>query len=537
MLEDDQPQLEERPADPSRASDLEGLSEEEVIIFSSPRYYRLIFSELKPETKNGDLLSALNELKQWKFLTLDADWDKIKLTKKGNQYKKLIKKLMDIEALKVPQSNGLFDYRTEPGRKAILELIKFFMAKLNFDQYFQYLDLPIFEQQPDQLEKDNKDWAELFGSKSLAEIDFNSEEGKNNLFNFLKKRSRKNIRTSRTINKTITTQLNQLTFNPSMIKKILKKAGLNRPEPLFFHLNTSIPKVFEIHERQFNVYLPELKEIQKVLEDNILNFRMDNNRWFTDYLAIMDLPTELFGIHLSDISFATKEVDAFLNLALMGPKIFASQFSSVRDLGELNLIIFPINPKESIAISCKELDMLYYFTLPTEQCRICSNNTLYSYPDFPDSFLVSQKRIGKVLTKNHTIDDFQKEMRKLEEKKGDEKKTEGSKIEQSTLEIQMKTREELLENQYKTLAQLAVLFFNLCTLISQKFTPNFQIPRCFCTFTHGLISFTNFYASDALLISIAPGEVQFGQELQKLMRKISESMEEILDRAANASEK
>ena len=60
--------------------------------------------------------------------------------------------------LHVPQTNGLFDYRTEPGRKAICELIRF-LAKLNFTDYFQYLKLPLFE-------KDVADtnWEELFGT-------------------------------------------------------------------------------------------------------------------------------------------------------------------------------------------------------------------------------------------------------------------------------------------------------------------------------------------------------------------------------------
>ena len=122
----------------------ETLTMDDFVIFSSPRYFRLVFNELKPDTKNGDLVSALGELKQRHFLTSDSYWEKIKLTKKGNQYKRIIKRLIDLDALHVPQTNGLFDYRTEPGRKAICELIRFFSAKLNFTDYFQYLKLPLF---------------------------------------------------------------------------------------------------------------------------------------------------------------------------------------------------------------------------------------------------------------------------------------------------------------------------------------------------------------------------------------------------------
>ena len=120
------------------------ISLNEFVIYSSPRYYRLIFEEIKPKTKNGDLVSALNELKRARILSPYSHWDKIILTEpKGTSYASLIQKLLDLQMLQVPQSNGLFDYRSEPGRRAIIELIRFLAAKLNFNNFVNYLQIPL----------------------------------------------------------------------------------------------------------------------------------------------------------------------------------------------------------------------------------------------------------------------------------------------------------------------------------------------------------------------------------------------------------
>ena len=136
----------------------QGLTMLDLAIYSSPRYYRLIFSELKPTAKNGDLVSALGELRNAKIITETSDWDRIKLTKKGVEFKRLIQKLLDLEALHSPQTTGLFDYRSEQGRIAIIDLIRFIDTKLDFNGYFQYLDLPVFKS-----ERDSK-WMDIIAS-------------------------------------------------------------------------------------------------------------------------------------------------------------------------------------------------------------------------------------------------------------------------------------------------------------------------------------------------------------------------------------
>jgi hypothetical protein len=166
------------------------LTTSEFAFYLSPRYFRLIFPEYKPTTKNGDLVSALNELRAIQFLTEDSHWDRIKLTKKGSQYKKLIQRLIEINALYYQEGNGILDYRSDQGRKAILELIRFLSAKLDFSEYFRYLNLPIFENEQTQ------DWINIFGNKSDVysdedKNDIDLEETKNQLMDFIYKKKNK----------------------------------------------------------------------------------------------------------------------------------------------------------------------------------------------------------------------------------------------------------------------------------------------------------------------------------------------------------
>ena len=139
----------------------EKLSMKEFVTYSSPRYYRLIFPKLKPKTKNGDLLSALAELKRSRFIT-EVNWDKIHLTKKGEIYYKIIQKLLSSQYLNVPQKNKILDYRSETGRSVILQLIRFLSAKLDFNRYFRYLQIPVFKEE-------ENEWLEIFERINLKE--------------------------------------------------------------------------------------------------------------------------------------------------------------------------------------------------------------------------------------------------------------------------------------------------------------------------------------------------------------------------------
>jgi hypothetical protein len=517
----DSPSFEENLKE-SDSNDGEGnLSLDSFVFYSSPRYYRLIFSNLKPATKSGDLVSALGEMKREKFITFDSDWEKIKLTKKGNQYRKLIKQLLDIEALHTPQSNGIFDYRSEQGRKVIVELLRFIAAKLNFYEYSQYLNLPILEP-----EKKTKEFMSNFGEGNEKPLDFTSEEGRTALENFLKKFRKKNKDTAEHINKTIFSQTEPINFNIGLIKRFLKNAGLNRPEPLFNHFNLVMPKLFEVHERQFSVYLPELQKLLKILEENLEDFHKDENKWLSDYFNLLGLPTNFFGFAVSDFSYASKETDAFLNLAMLGPKIFASQFSSlIKELGDLSLIIFPITPKESIVISGAMWDMLYYFMIPTDQCIMKIDTQLACGTNFPDLFLSSVWRFsfGKAVDRVRTFDDIQKDMEK------EVPARDMPKDQRKLLEEEHKLKETQQSEQFKSMARYASPFYAVCEMIARKFNAAFSIPRCTCVFENGMISFTRLFDYATIVNTITLGKVQFGAEFQKLLKKINDSMSEILD--------
>jgi hypothetical protein len=501
----------------------QGVSLEEFVIYSSPRYYRLIFSQFKPTTKSGDLVSALGELKREKFLTYDSDWTKIKLTKKGNRYKKLIKQLLDIEALHVPQSTGIFDYRSEQGRKVIIELIRFVSAKLNFYEYSQYLNLPVFER-----EKSSKEFLKNFReSDEETPIDFSSEEGRQLLENFLKKLKSKNESAVKSISKTVFQQSEPIQFSLGLIKKFLRNTGLNRPEPLFNHFNIVMPKLFGIHERQFSVLVPELQKIIKILEENIEDFHKDENKWLKDYFQLLGLESGLFGFHMSEFSYASKEMDAFLSQAMLGPKIIASQYSTIKDLGELNLIIFPINSKESIVISGATWDMLYYFTLPTDQCIFKTDIQLNSLGYFPDFYISNLWRFhfGNVVDRARILLDIEKQLLKSDKETEKEIKKER--------EDDLKLKETALQEQLKALSKYSASFYSVCHMIAQKFSPNFEMHRCFCIFKNGLVTMTRMTESPAVMTNISIGNVQFGSELNKKLKEISESMEEILDIASD----
>lgn len=502
----------------------EKLTIEEVVIFTSPRYHRLIMEDLKPETKNGDLVSALGELRQWGVCTSDTVWEKVKLTKKGQTFKKLIKKLLDLDALHVPQSEGLFDYRTEPGRKAIIELIRFFSAKLNFQEYIQYLQVPLFDKKTGTSAEEGNALKELLKTitqlspgtqNEEVKIDYSNEEHRNALQNFLK-RQRGSPRT-KLMDQKLPRKIRTINFNLSILRKYLKNLGINRVEPLFAHFNTATPALFRIHERQFTIQFDILEQLYKLLEEHLHNFREDENRWLKEYLTLLEVPTKMFGLRVSDVHFTTKEIDAFLNLALVGPKILAGQFAMIPELGTLNLILFPITLQESIVISCSELDMLYYFTIPTDQCRISAQLTLQPAPAMVPMFQASRKRFqfGKVVLRSPTATELVSR----------NARTMNPGVPTSPFSTKI--------DDIATYAQISAMLFTLCELIAQKITPNIQIPRLFAVYENGLLMLSDVQEEHIVMTEYFAGKVQFGPELERLWEKISESLDTILDRGIN----
>ena len=501
--------------EPNSELEEDKLTIEEFVIYSSPRYYRLIFSSLKPTTKNGDLVSALNEMKKWNFLTPDSSWDRIKLTKKGTNYKKLIKKLLDYQALNVPQSNGLFDYRSEIGRRVTFELIRFLVAKLDFNEYFQYLNLPVFDE-----EKDNK-WFKLFGKEEDEEVEDEEmfdPDSREKLIDFLKKPSRKQKRAADSIQKNIFNEDKPIQFNLKIIKSFLTKMGLNRPVPLFNHFNAVEPMIFSIHDRNFSVNLMELKKISKILEENIDDFQKDENKWLTDYFKLLKLPTRLFGFQLSNTISYASQTDAFMKVAAEGPVVFANQFSQIEELQNLQQIVFPINKTESLIINSSNLDYIYYFTLPTQDCAFEFSTDIFPNLDLPDSFRTSLRRFGRMIERATTINESLNSA-KLKNLKVKETKKQ--------LEEQIKLKKLEISEEFKLLSKHSASLFTICKLIAEKLSPNFELPKCVCIFEGGYTTHS-YIDSDTILTTLNIGVLEMGKELKKILKKFDDSMIEIL---------
>lgn len=520
---------------------------DEFVFYTSPRYYRLVFPDLKPKTKNGDLVAALNELRKWGFLTEDSSWDKIRLDSKGKKWKKLIKKLLDHGALNVPQSNGLFDYRSETGRKALLELIRFFYAKFNFTSYFRYLNLPVLAPEIDDLE--------LFGEGNS--FDYRTAEGQESLLDFLKKKTkRRTKKTSNTINKKFFES--QIDFPVRVIKKYIKEKGLKRPTPLLNHLNLVEPRIFEVHGRTFTILLPELKEIFDVLEEYVAEFQKQDNAFVNDYFNILNLPTDFFGFQVSgEFNFASdqinlelddpdqrEQVSTFLNVAIEGPKLFASQYSAFDALGELNLIIFPINEAQSIVISCTDF-LLFYFTMPTPDCTF---NCALSPVAFPAFFVTSTKRsqFGKIQMHNTLVDidetpaaaSSSKSGAKSDSKSGSgsrrRRKNKGEKGEpaeaQETARVVLKDPLVEHEEMLARLSYCSASLYSICQMIGEKFTPEFNALSVFCLYENGYISLSELSESNSLLTSIVSNtELELGGEVDKLLTKFRNSVRNLFD--------
>ncbi len=205
------------------------------------------------------------------------------------------------------------------------------------------------------------------------------------------------------------------------------------------------------------------------------------------------------------------------------------------------MIIIPINPEESIAISSTELDMLYYFSLPSINCVLQENYAVTIPESIPEIVIASRRRFqfGKLLMRSSTLRDAlqnQPEINELANSETDRDhaltstsnpsaKTDS--LSGQTLDIQALNLK--FDTQMRLIAQLSVSFFVICELIAQKFTPEFQIPKCYCIFENGLISFLNLADSDSIATIIQMGTIEFGTELQKLWKKITESVGQILE--------
>jgi hypothetical protein len=495
-------------------SEFSDLSIEEFVQFSSPRYFRLVFSEYKPQTKNGDLVNAMFELIKANILTTDSTWEKIKLTKKGSNYKKFVKSLMDLGALYRDQSDGLFDYHSEPGRKIIIQLIQFLSSKLNFTQYFKLLSLPLPE-------NEEKNSGSTGTTKALQEIDDDSEDVQKELLELLKV-NRINQRRSLSITRTLAHDATPIRMNIGLIKRYFKNWGFSRPEPLLAHFETCKPSIFSVQGSNFYVNFLDLSRIKIILEENLSDFHNENeNKWLSDYFEMLKLPTQIFGFQKSDFAFATKELkkeaDTFLNLAIEGPKFFATQYSTL-DIGELQLILFPINDIESLIIYCTSNDMLYYFTIPSEKFSFNCSLLPNSFPNFPETFRTSRKRFGKLLESSLSP----KEVKMMQQLKdtSDREARRG-------LDEEYKTFQQELNVQLTTFSHLSAAFFSICQSIADKITPYIRLNKTICFFKSGIIN--HYYIdTDTILTTIQKGTIEFGSDIKGILKKIDASIQEIL---------
>lgn len=501
-----------------------GLTLEEFVIYSSPRYYRLIFEDIKPKTKNGDLVSALNEMKRARILTAYSHWDKIVLTEpRGTIYRDLIARLLELQILQVPQKNGLLDYRSEAGRRAIVELIRFLAAKFDFTNFMNYLHIPLFDSEK------NTEWNNLFGEDSTLNIDYESQEGRQKLVEYLQDASKKHSKQGTMMHRTISHQNQPVQLNLKILKKFFQNFGLKRSEPLFNHFNSAIPPVFQIKERKFYVNLAELTKIKDIFAQYLIDFDTSENTWLDDYFKLLKLPTGnsgLFGFHVADEIQYASQTDAFLNLAIEGPRIFAGQFSSIEGLGELREIMFPINPVESLVISCSDLDLLYYFTIESEKCIFKIRENLLSIKNFPEKYISSRKskEFGKLVSRSRTLQEALLIQELVRETQDFKKKR---------IRQQLHQVKDDLHTKMENLSQVSASLITICQMICMKFNREFALTKTICIYEHGLINLVDIGGADQILTSVTMGTVEYGSNLRKTMEKIEQSLSEIVDLSQN----
>ncbi|TFH28605.1 MAG: hypothetical protein E4G98_05175 [Promethearchaeota archaeon] len=345
------------------------------------------------------------------------------------------------------------------------------------------------------------------------------------MVDYLNTETNKHYRQTSLMQDTIIQQNTPMQCNLKMVKKFLNNYGLKRPEPLFSHFNACIPRIFEVHDRKYLVNLAELTKIKDILFEFISDFDTTENTWLTDYFNLLKLPTGnsgLFGFQVADeVQFAS-QTDAFLNLAIEGPRIFAGQFSSIKDLGELREIMFPINPVESLVISCQNLDLLYYFTIASDKCIFKIRENLLSFKDFPEKYITSRKshEFGKLISRSRTLKEAQ-QIQDILRQESEYKKKQG-KQEYHLLKDQ-------LQEHMNTLSHFSASLITICQMICMKFNREFALTKAICIYEHGLINLVDIGGADQILTSLTMGRVEYGSELRKTMEKIEKSLEELVD--------
>ncbi len=495
-----------------------GMTINDFAVYSSPRYFRLIFPEIKPKTKNGDLVSALGELKQWQFVSSRSHWDHIRLTEKGKHYKDLITKLLAINALNVPTINGLLDYRSELGRKIIILLIRFLAGKLDFNKFINYLHVPIFDSDG------NQEWMKMFDHSQGHPVDYSSSKGRDQMMEFLKNRNRPYQKRTEAIHQLMVKQDTPIVFNQTLIRKFLEKQGMNRPAPLFNHFNSAVPQLFQIRDRKFYVNLAELSKISDILEEHIVDYKTDENQWLIDYFKLLKLPTGktgLFGFMAGeDVQYASKS-DAFLNLAVEGPRIFAGQFSTIEELGDLRQIIFPINPKESLVITCEDLDMLYYFTIDSSKCIFKVTANPISLKNYPEKYITNRgDEFGKLISKSRTLDEAEIIQAIYESTDAGNKKR---------LQEQLKIKKYQLQQKMNDLSFMSACLISICQMITMKYNQGFGLTKCMAFFSKGYINLVDVGGMDQILTSINIAKIEYGGALKRMMQQIAKSLSELVD--------
>ncbi|GAB4330566.1 MAG: hypothetical protein Kow0069_38170 [Promethearchaeota archaeon] len=507
------------------------LSVDEFVYFSSPRYYRLVFPELKPATKNGDLLAALGELRRHGVVSDDSTWERIRLTAKGKRYKKLISQMLDLGALHAPQTNGLFDYRSEAGRRVVVDLVRFLAAKFNFSEYFRYLSLPVFEPE---VEENDATWLAELGEEVRRLKEEAVDGGREALVEFLRRRkaTRRLKRTTGQIAKKFYQSTTPLQFDLRVIKRFLREKGLNRPEPLFNHFNLAEPLVFYIHDRQFSILLPQLKRVVDLLSEYLADFDATDASWIEEYFQLVQLPTDFFGFKFSGFDFSSREVDAFLSSALEGPQLFAGQFSELAGLGRLRLIASPLNEEEILLIYC-EGQRLLYFTLPATSCTLSTETTANNVPLH---LLVSTKprSFGKLQAVNSSSWGEGAGKRAARKAKAGDGRAQGAGKAEGGAKDGGERKDDRGGEPDQTklwthLAFSSASFFSICQIVAQKMTPEFQASHALVLYEGGTVEFAEFRDSNNLLVTVNLARAEIGPEVERVVKKLTESVESLLD--------
>ena len=272
--------------------------------------------------------------------------------------------------------------------------------------------------------------------------------------------------------------------------------------------------------------LAELTRLTDIFQTFITDFQTDENRWLSDYFQLLQLPsgkTQLFGFMTSpEVEYASK-TDPFLKIAVEGPRIFAGQFSSIEGLGDLTTIIFPINPTESLVIVCGNLDLLYYFTIESKFCTFSITSNLISISGFPEKFLSNRgefgKEFGKLLFRSRTLEEaltFQ-----------DLCNAPDSTTRKNCADT-LRTTKSALEEQVEYLSYMSASLISICQMITQKYNAGYRLTKCLCFYRGGYLNLVDLGGKDRILTSTTLGNITFGPMIRKTMKKIEQSLLEII---------